>query len=176
MRITATLINLYHVCHRETWLHANGITMEHNSDVVADGKLLHETSYPQRAEKRKEISISATLQDGTVLMGQMDFYDPSTKTVHETKRSDKVETAHEWQSKFYLWLLQLNGLDAEKAILDYPKQRETKTIFLSLEDKNYLQNLVLKIAALVQSEHCPPVLNRPICKKCSYYDLCYVGD
>jgi CRISPR-associated exonuclease Cas4 len=51
MTINATLINLYHVCHREMWLHANGIRMEHTSDTVYDGKLLHETSYPQRAEK-----------------------------------------------------------------------------------------------------------------------------
>ena len=31
--------------------------MEHNSETVADGKLLYETSYPQRAEKYSEIEM-----------------------------------------------------------------------------------------------------------------------
>lgn len=39
INVTGTLINLYQVCKRETWLHANGIRMEHTSDVVTEGKL-----------------------------------------------------------------------------------------------------------------------------------------
>ncbi|WP_455103370.1 Dna2/Cas4 domain-containing protein, partial [Phocaeicola abscessus] len=58
MNVNATLINLYVVCPRECWLHANGINMEHTSDTVYDGKLLHETSYPQRAERYEEMLIS----------------------------------------------------------------------------------------------------------------------
>lgn len=37
INVTGTLINLYQVCKRETWLHANGIRMEHTSDVVTEG-------------------------------------------------------------------------------------------------------------------------------------------
>lgn len=33
MYINATLINLYNVCQRELWLHANGIRFEHTSDL-----------------------------------------------------------------------------------------------------------------------------------------------
>ena len=84
--------------------------MEHTSDTVADGKLLHETSYPQRAEKNTEITLSA-IYEGIELFGKIDFYDPKQKVVHEIKRSDKIEIAHEWQVKFYLWLLLLNGVD-----------------------------------------------------------------
>lgn len=51
MNITATFINLSQVCHRELWLHSNGIRMEHTSDVVADGELIGETTYPERTEK-----------------------------------------------------------------------------------------------------------------------------
>jgi len=96
MHITATHINYYHICYRKLWLFANGITMEHTSNIVADGKLLHETSYPQRAEKYSEIEISGS---------KIDFYDAKNKVIHETKRSDKVEEAHEWQVKYYILLL-----------------------------------------------------------------------
>ena len=55
MTITATLINYYHLCHRKLWLSAHEIRMEHNSDAVYAGKVLHETAYPQRAERYQEI-------------------------------------------------------------------------------------------------------------------------
>ncbi|THH40238.1 Dna2/Cas4 domain-containing protein [Neolewinella litorea] len=35
--INATLINLYHVCHRQLWLHAHELRMEHESDAVYAG-------------------------------------------------------------------------------------------------------------------------------------------
>src|SRR5690606_32181057 len=37
------------------------------------------------------------------LTGKIDFFDTKNKVVHETKRSNKVEQAHIWQVKFYLW-------------------------------------------------------------------------
>ena len=36
MRLTATHINYFHICHRKLWLFANGINMEHTSDAVED--------------------------------------------------------------------------------------------------------------------------------------------
>ncbi len=184
MTINATLINLYHVCKRECWLHANEVRMEHTSDTVYDGKLLHETSYPQRAYKYTEIELSATFVPQSSspaptpvdLFGKIDFYDARQKVVHETKRSDKVEQAHEWQVKFYLWLLQLNGIEGATALLEYPKLRQTSTVTLSEEDIRYLEQTVPEIVQLKETDQCPPVIHAKICKSCSYYDLCYVGE
>lgn len=175
MQITATHINYYHICHRKLWLFANGINMEHTSDTVADGKLLHETSYPQRAEKNTEITLSAT-HEGIELFGKIDFYDPKQKIVHETKRSDKVEKAHEWQVKFYLWLLLLNGIEGATATLEYPLLRQTDHIELSQEDISRLEKVIQDITELKDSEQCPPVINAKICKNCSYYELCYITE
>ncbi|WP_314791563.1 Dna2/Cas4 domain-containing protein, partial [Tannerella forsythia] len=58
MNINGIYFNYYQVCKRKLWLFANGINMEHTSDTVYDGKLLHETSYPQRAERYEEMLIS----------------------------------------------------------------------------------------------------------------------
>lgn len=177
MTINATLINLYHVCKRECWLHANGIHMEHTSDTVADGKLLHETSYPQRAVKHTEFEVSAKIPvDNIPLYGKIDFYDARDKVIHETKRSDKVESAHEWQVKFYLWLLKLNGIEDATAILEYPLQRHTSHLELKNDDEIYLKNTVNKILNLIDNEGCPPVINAAICKSCSYYELCYIDE
>lgn len=175
MHINATLLNLYHVCPRECWLHANGINMETTSETVADGKLLHETSYPQRAEQYEEIEISATF-NRIELTGKIDFYDARNKIIHEIKRSDKVEAAHQWQVKYYLWLLELNDINEAKGILEYPKLRQTDEVLLSEDDRRHLEKMVSEIPSVIQSATCPAKLNGKICKSCSYYDLCYVGE
>ena len=58
MNITATFINTFHLCHREMWLHAHAIRMEHTSDIVYEGKLIGHTTYPQRAERYTKVEIS----------------------------------------------------------------------------------------------------------------------
>lgn len=175
MTINATLINLYHVCKRECWLHANNINMEHTSDTVYDGKLLHEISYPQRNEKHSELTIEAQYKSNG-LFGKIDFYDARQKIIHETKRSDKVEKAHEWQLKFYLWLLLLNGISEATAILEYPLLRLTDQVKLSDSDITHLENTITAITELKMSDQCPPVIHAKICKSCSYYELCYINE
>ena len=93
MNLIGTHFNYYQVCKRKLWLFANGIRMEHTSDLVYDGKLIHENSYPQRSSKYEEIEI-----DGI----KVDYYDALHKTIHEIKKSDKVDIAHEWQLKYYI--------------------------------------------------------------------------
>ena len=57
MKITGTHFNYYQVCKRKLWLFANGINLEHTSDLVYEGKLIHEDSYPQRSSKYEEIEM-----------------------------------------------------------------------------------------------------------------------
>ncbi|HMR82178.1 MAG TPA: CRISPR-associated protein Cas4 [Niabella sp.] len=175
MIINATLINLYNVCKRECWLHANGVRMEHTSETVADGKLLHETSYSERNAKHSELSVEASYNNIS-LYGQIDFYDAKRKFIHETKRGNKVEEAHKWQAKFYLWLLLLNGIEDATAIIEYPLLRQTEPVTLSQSDIEELIALVHSIYELQYSEYCPPVINAKICKSCSYFDLCYITE
>lgn len=167
MKVTGTLVAYYIFCKRRMWLHANGVRMEHTSDSVAEGKLIHETSYPQRAERYTELEI-----DGSVI----DFYDASRKIIHEIKKSDKVEQAHEWQVKYYIWLLRKNGIDGVQGLIEYPKLRATTHVELSDEDVAYLEKLVVEIEEIVASEICPPRIEAKICKNCSYFEFCYIDD
>ena len=167
MIINATHINYYHICHRKLWLFSNGIRMEHTSDAVYEGKLIGETTYPQRPEKYTEIEIGGS---------KIDFYDAKNKVVHEIKKSNKAEEAHEWQVKYYIWLLQQNGIEGVTGLLEYPKLRETKEVLLTSDDISYLQTAIAHIKLIVEDEHCPAVINAKICKSCSYYEFCYVGE
>ena len=167
MKITATHINLYHVCHRELWLHANEIRMEHTSDIVYEGKQLHEQSYPQRADKYTEIEL-----DGI----KIDFYDSVNKVVHEIKKSDKLEQAHIAQVKYYIFKLEQNGINGVTGILEYPKLRQTEKVFLSDEDRKLIPTWEKDIEAIVASENCPSLIKKGICKSCSYFDFCFVEE
>ena len=89
MNINATLINYLHLCHRKLWLHAHAIRMEHTSDIVAEGKLIGETSYPQRADKNQELEISAevfTNSGFVTCTAKIDFFDAIRGVVYETKK------------------------------------------------------------------------------------------
>ncbi len=167
MNLTATHINYYFICHRKLWLFANGINMEHTSEAVAEGKLIGETTYPQRAERYTEISIGGS---------KIDFYDARDKVIHEIKKSDSIEEAHEWQVKYYIWLLRQNGIEGVTGILEYPKLRHTSHVELSDADSRFLPQLCRDIEQLVMNEHCPPRINSKICKNCSYFDFCYVSE
>ena len=167
MRVIATYFNLYHVCKRELWLFANGINMEQTSDLVYDGKLIHEKSYPQRSERYEEVEL-----DGI----KIDYYDARNKVIHEIKRSDKVEPAHEWQVKYYIYVLERNGIDGVTGILEYPALRQTTKVNLTDTDRHKIKEIEEKIAQLISSDDCPPVINAKICKSCSYYDFCYVKE
>lgn len=167
MNVTATHINLYHVCHRELWLHANGIRMEHTSDAVAEGKLIGETSYPERAEKYTEIEI-----DGV----KIDFYDARNKVVHEVKKSDSVENAHVAQVKYYLYKLQRHGVEGVTGIVEYPKLRQREFVELNTADIAQIEQWEKDITQLIEQEQCPPVIKAKICRRCSYFDFCYVDE
>lgn len=167
MYLIATHINYYFICHRKLWLFANGINMEHTSDAVSEGKLIGETTYPQRPEKYTEIEIGGS---------KIDFYDAKAKAIHEIKKSDSMEAAHQWQVKYYIWLLEQNGIEGATGILEYPKLRETTEVKLTDDDRNTLQRTVKEIEALVHGESCPARINAKICKRCSYFDFCYIED
>ncbi len=141
--------------------------MEHTSDIVAEGKLIGETTYPQRAAKYTEIEIGGS---------KIDYYDAKNKVIHEIKKSNKIEQAHEWQVKYYIMLLENEGIHEVTGILEYPTLKQTNKIYLTAKDREYLQQVIVEIEKLIASENCPPVINSKICKKCAYFDFCYATE
>jgi CRISPR-associated exonuclease Cas4 len=165
--ITGTHFNYYMLCHRKLWLFTQGLTMEHTSDLVYEGKLIHETAYPQRSEKYTELEIGGI---------KIDFYDAKNRVIHEIKKSDKLEDAHVWQLKYYIYILEQAGVEGVTGILEYPKLRKTEEVLLSEVDKLRIVEIESEIGKITESEKCPSGINKPICKNCSYYDFCYCSE
>lgn len=165
MNITPTHIAYYVICKRKLWLFSHGIKMEETSDTVYEGHLISETSYPQRAQKYTELDLG---------VAKIDYYDPEEKLVHEVKKSDKLEYAHEWQVKYYLYLLEDYGIDSPQGLLEYPKLRKTKDIHLNPQDRQFLDLAIEDARTIINQDECPEVINKPVCNRCSYFEFCYV--
>ena len=163
MKPTGTQINYYHICHRKLWLFTNNIQMEHNSDLVTEGKLIAETTYPQRAKKYKELDLGFI---------KIDHFDTKNKVVREVKKSKKMEAAHLAQLKYYLWVLEKSGVEDVSGILEYPRLRRTEEVWLSDLDREEIEVWISGIEVVLSGD-CPKVIDKAICKKCAYYDFCY---
>ncbi|AEI14611.1 CRISPR-associated protein Cas4 [Flexistipes sinusarabici DSM 4947] len=159
--VTGTQINYYFVCKRKLWLFSHNISMEQYSESVEIGKIVHETSYER---KRKEIEL-----DGI----KIDFFDKNKGIIHEVKKSKAIEDAHIWQLKYYIYYFRQLGINVTGKI-NYPLIRKTENIDLNDEDIYHIVNICDKINEITSRETPPDVINEKICKKCSYFELCYV--
>jgi len=160
--MTGTQIAYYFLCKRKLWLFANNIDQEYNSDVVAMGRFISDSTYEREKHEIKIDNIS------------IDFYDSKTKTIHEIKKSDKMEETHIWQVKYYIYVLKQKGIEGVVGVIDYPKLRKTEKVELLDKDIVEIEKIEKEVDAIIKSSKIPSVINKPFCKQCAYYDLCFI--
>jgi len=158
---TGTEINYYFVCQRKLWLFAHQIRMEQESDRVALGKLVHETSYNR---EKKEIEI-----DGRI---KLDFFQ-NTNTIHEVKLTDKMEDSHRWQLLYYLYYLKRKGMGSLVGEIDYPKLKQKTKVELTPELESQLETVLMKIESIISLPKAPTMEYMKICRTCSYAEFCW---
>lgn len=161
-KVNGTKISYYFICHRKLWLFDRQLQFESDFNAVEEGKFISETTYP---EKHHEIKLS----NGAVL----DFYDKRHKIVHEVKKSDKMEEAHLWQLKYYLYYLKSSGVTDVTGKLDYPKLKKTLQVKLTKDDGQKIQEIFEDMTVIVNQENTPERLNKKFCKTCAYYEFCW---
>ena len=160
--ITGLMVYYYEVCKRKLWYFTNDIQLEENNSNVILGKLLEENTYTR---DEKKINI-----DGVI---NIDFI-RSKKILHEIKKSNSIEPASVLQIQYYLYYLEKKGLVGLKGILDYPLLKQTVEVNLADSDRENLENIIIGIKEILGKES-PPILEKKnICKKCAYFDLCFV--
>ena len=160
--ITGIMIYYYFVCKKKLWYFANQIQMEQNSELVEIGKIIDETSYENQ---EKHILIDNTINIDFIKNGAI---------LHEVKKTKSIEEASIWQVKYYMYYLEQKGVENVKAKIDFPLIKETKDIVLNNEDRQALQNVIENIKKIINSNIPIDVIQNKKCKKCAYYDLCYI--
>ena len=165
MKITGTIINYYFHCKRQCYLFANRINLEDNSEDVRIGRVLHEIK--AKDGENAEIKFENMVLDKV-----------TSKYIEEYKKSDSDTEAAKMQLLFYLKNLEDKGIYKEgKLIYDEKKKKENKkTEIVKLDESNLekLNNCINKIEELINQEDVPKVEKDNKCKKCAYYEYCYL--
>lgn len=162
-QVTGTLMNYYFHCKRQCYLFGNRLNLEDNSEVVQIGKAIHEE---KNDSDQTEISIEHIKLDK--LTGEY---------LTEVKKSDADIEACKWQLLLYLKVLKEKGI-FRKGKLEFIEKNKTdrKIVYVDLTEKleKELEQYMKDIIQLLENEQIPEVLERPGCKKCAYYEYCYI--
>lgn len=164
MNINGTIINYYFHCKRQCYLHGNRLNMEDNSEQVKIGKAIHE----ERAENKNNTEIAI---DNIRL-------DKLTKEyLTEVKKSDADAEAAKWQLLYYLKVLKTKGV-IKKGKLEFAEKnkKDKKIIIIELTDEveKELDKYIDEIEQLLNQDRIPECINKSTCKKCAYYEYCYI--
>lgn len=161
MNITGTLINYYFHCTRQVWLFANKVVMEQNEDTVLSGKNLTNRAYER---EKHEIRLEHNV---------LDFYDRKTHTINEIKRSSKMSELHIRQVQFYMYQLENMGVNDIKGKIRYPTEKLVIDAVWNDDERAKIVTAIDNIKKILNESIPPPVIDKPYCKNCAYFDLCY---
>ncbi len=164
MNINGTIINYYFHCKRQCYLHGNRINLEDNSEDVKIGKAIHE----EKADKKDNSELAI---DNIKIDKLTDEY------LVEIKKSDADVEASKWQLIYYLTVLKKKGIE-RKGKLEFIEKNKTKNkiLYVELDEEleKQIQGYISDINDLLSSDTIPDVINKPKCKKCAYYEYCYI--
>ena len=163
LKISGIKMDYYFICKRKLWLFDKGICMEQNSDRVIQGSVVHEESY--KKSKTKEQLIDNLIK--------LDIIDD--KYVKEVKISSRMKQADKMQLLYYLYYLKQMGIH-RKGSLNYVKEKKVEKIELTKEDEKLIEDTLKDIDIFLKNKYPPKPEEYPYCKKCSYYEYCFVGE
>lgn len=136
--------------------------MENENEDVMLGKILDETSYKR---DDKHVNIDNVIN--------IDFI-REHKEIHEVKKSKAIEEAGIWQTKYYLYYLKQRGVEGLKAKIDYPLLRKSILVELPSEDEEKMVDILNEIEQIKGTKNIPELEEKKICKKCAYFDMCFI--
>lgn len=154
-------IYYFNICKRKLWLFSHNINFEDENINVQLGKVIEQYSYKNQKKNFRLDNINID-------------YIKKNKTIHEIKKSNSFEEANIWQIKFYLYVLKSYGLNEIKGIIEYPKLYIRKEIELKNEDITIIEKQISDIRNLIESKNIPKTIKSKACKKCAYYEYCYI--
>ncbi len=158
--ISGTMYAYSYLCDRKLWLYSKDIVMEQENELVAIGNIIDTESY-KRDKKHlylDELVCIDIIRDNVIC---------------EVKKSSSQKQMAIHQLKYYLYLLYKKGINVEGELL-IPKENFKEKIVLSENDTEDIDKQLNRISEICSQEKPPKVINQKLCKKCAYFELCYI--
>ncbi|KAF2955466.1 CRISPR-associated protein Cas4 [Marinitoga sp. 38H-ov] len=153
----------YFICKRKLWFYTHGISLENENEDVKIGKYIEENYYKN---SQKNILINDEINIDLI---------KNKKVIHEIKKSRSFEEASIWQLKYYIYYLNMYGVDVKEGIIDYPNLRKRIKIVYEEKDKEYIEKIISEVKIIKNSEKIPEKIPKTsVCKKCAFYEFCYI--
>ncbi|WP_083773539.1 CRISPR-associated protein Cas4 [Desulfofarcimen acetoxidans] len=160
--LTGTVVNYYTHCQRQCWLFYHKINLEDNSEDVRVGKIMHEL----KKQDKDEIALEGIKLDKL-----------TAEYVVEIKKSDADLAAARAQLEFYLVVLHDKGVNRKGRLECLEKNKQSKsvhTLILTEEDIRDCKTQYQQIEEFLKQELPPPPIRKPTCKKCAYFEYCFI--
>lgn len=159
-QISGTMYAYSFLCNRKLWLYTRDIVMEQNNENVMIGKMIDEESYKR---DKKHVYL-----DNIICIDII-----RNNVICEVKKSSSQKEIAIQQLKYYMYLLKQRGVFVVGQLL-IPKENIKEEIRLTEDDKMMIEEKMKDIYKICHEETPPKVINNKICKKCAYYELCYI--
>ncbi len=160
--ITGTQMAYLYLCRRKLWLHYHGFRPENQNVAVQIGKQIGDSTF-QRA--KKELPLGD--------IGVIDWAELKHGVIHETKSAKCPKNAEVAQTRYYLWWMREQGMNVDRCVVHYPKQKRTKEINWTDSMKQDVQDDLAEARRIVAMPKPPPASKLPYCRSCAFQELCF---
>jgi CRISPR-associated exonuclease Cas4 len=148
-------------CKTRLWLESRNIDGDFDSNEhIKIGKFIDESTFKR---ERSTLLIPGICS--------LDFIktDSGILEIHEVKKGKKVSKPQIMQTMYYIYIL--NEITGKKCtgFLHIPEIRKKVEITLNIE---FIKGTILKISEVINHD-CPKPELKPICRGCSYRNMCW---
>ena len=159
--ITGTEMVYLYLCRRKLWLFHHGVRPENENVAVQIGRHIGESTFKRG---KKELKLGE--------IGVVDWAELGHGIIHETKKSRCPLDADVAQVRYYLWWMRTHGIEVDRCIIHYPKQKRTREICW---EENMADDVKADLATAretVTEPRPPPFHKLRWCKSCAYAEFC----
>jgi CRISPR-associated exonuclease Cas4 len=159
--LTGTVVNYYTHCKRQCWLFYHNLNLEDNSEDVRIGRVLHELR-----QDKEEVALDGIKLDKL-----------TAEYVTEIKKSDADLPAAMAQLEYYLIVLHDKGIFRKGRLECLEKNKQSKsihTLTLTEEEIDERKEQYRCIEEFLSAEIPPAPVLKHKCKKCAYYEYCFI--
>lgn len=134
--------------------------MESDYENVKIGKIIDENAYGRDV---KHILIDENANVDVL----------KDKIIYEVKKSSSEKEAALEQINYYLYILKKKGIDDLNGELRIPKENHIESVHLTDEKYAEIEERMNRINRIIDQD-VPPKIRTRICKKCAYFEFCFV--